>query len=88
MSPEPAPDTSWVKHEKKPDGVIERLMERWHSHHHLYEAYFWVIMTYPAWVWWKDSVFYLIIVSHYANYKTAVGAHEGRQARRNTESDE
>lgn len=39
-------------------------------------------MTWPAWVFWKESVFYIIVVSHYANYKTAISAHEGRQARK------
>ena len=65
--------------------MSRRVTDLWHANHHLFEAYFWVLMTWPAWAFWKDSVFYLIVVSHYANYKTAIGAHEGRQARRNTE---
>lgn len=61
------------------------LREKWHESHHLYEAWFWVIIAVPAFIWWKDSIWFVIVVSLYANYKTAIGAHEGRQARRNTE---
>ena len=62
------------------------LKERWHADHHLWEAWFWVALVVPSLLWWKDSILFVILVSLYANYKTAIGAHEGRQARRNTES--
>jgi hypothetical protein len=66
----------------------KRLAEKWHANHDLYEAYFWVLMTVPAWFWWKESIFYVLVVSHYANYKTAVGTHQGRRARMNTEGND
>lgn len=59
----------------------------WHNNHHLWEAYFWAAMVIPAYLWFENSVWFVILVSLYANYKTAISAHEGRQARFNTESE-
>ena len=60
--------------------------EWWHENHHLVEAWIWVILVIPSFVWWKDNVFWVILISLYANYKTAISAHEGRQARKAVES--
>lgn len=61
------------------------LGEFWHDEHHLVEAYFWVALLAPAYFWWSESVFFLIVVSLYANYKTAISAHEGRRGRQEAE---
>jgi hypothetical protein len=63
------------------------MRDQWHKNHHLWEAWFWVLLVVPAVLWWKESILFVILVSLYANYKTAIGAHEGRQARRNTEEE-
>ena len=48
----------------------------------------WVALAVPTLLWWHDSVLWVALMSLYANYKTAIGAHEGRQARRNTEAND
>jgi hypothetical protein len=58
----------------------------WHRNHHLWEAWLWVALAIPTLLWLRESVLWVALMSLYANYKTAIGAHEGRQARRNTES--
>lgn len=47
---------------------------------HQKEKYFWVLMAIPTLLWWKDSVLWVAIMSLYANYKTADGAHEALKA--------
>ena len=64
------------------------MRERWHANHHLYEAMFWAAAAIPTLIWWRESVLWVAMMSLYANYKTAIGAHEGRQARRNTEAND
>lgn len=61
--------------------MIEWLKEN----HHLLEAIFWALLMIPTLLWWKNSVMLVLIMSGYANYKTAIGAHEGRKARRAAE---
>lgn len=61
------------------------MREKWHEYHHLWEAWLWIALTVPTLLWWHNSVLWVALMSLYANYKTAIGAHEGRQARRNTE---
>lgn len=61
------------------------MREAWKANHHLWEALVWVVLVIPTLIWLKDSVLWVALMSLYANYKTAIGAHEGRQARRNTE---
>lgn len=65
--------------------MISRWRTRWHLNHHLYEAILWVFLAIPTLLWWKESILWVALMSLYANYKTAIGAHEGRQARKNTE---
>lgn len=64
------------------------LRQKWHENHHLYEAITWCVLAVPTLLWLRDSVLWVAMMSLYANYKTAIGAHEGRQARRNTEDNE
>jgi hypothetical protein len=64
------------------------LKQTWHENHHLYEAYLWVALVIPAVIWWKESILFVILVSLYANYKTAISAHEGRKGRLESGSSE
>jgi hypothetical protein len=64
---------------------MSKLAELWRANHHLYEAFFWIAAVIPTLLWWRDAVLWVAVMSLYANYKTAIGAHEGRQARLNTE---
>lgn len=57
------------------------------NHRHLIEAYIWVVLAVPSVLWWKESILWVISISLYANYKTAISAHEGRRARKAAESD-
>lgn len=61
------------------------MKERWHRNHHFYEAMLWLVLAIPTLLWWKDSILWVALMSLYANYKTAIGAHEGRQARKSLE---
>jgi hypothetical protein len=47
---------------------------------HQWERWFWVLMIIPTLVWWKESVLWVAMMSLYANWKTADGAHEARLA--------
>lgn len=53
---------------------------------HLCEAYLWVVLAIPSILWWKNSILWVITISLYANYKTAISANEGRKARKAAES--
>lgn len=66
---------------------MDKIKEVWHDKHHLYEGIFWALLTIPTMIWWQESVLWVALMSLYNNYKTAIGAHEGRQARRNTEKE-
>lgn len=61
-------------------------MGRFRDNHHIVEAYAWVVLTVPALLWWKDSILFVILVSLYANFKTAISAHEARLGRREAAS--
>ena len=62
-------------------------MKHWlRENRHLLEAYIWVVLTVPSVLWWKDSILWVISISLYANYKTAISAHEGRRARKAAEA--
>ena len=62
-----------------------KLAEKWRENHHLYEAWFWCAAVLPTLLWWREAVLWVAMMSLYANYKTAISAHEGRKARLNTE---
>ena len=63
------------------------MSKNWHRNHHLWEAILWVVLAIPTLIWWKESILWVALMSIYANFKTAIGAHEGRQARLNTDGD-
>lgn len=64
-------------------------MARWlREYRHLIEAYIWVALSVPSVLWWKDSILWVISISLYANYKTAISAYEGRRARKAAESND
>lgn len=44
-------------------------------------AYAWVAVTVPAAIWWPDSVLWVIVVSHYANFETSLAAHHANRSR-------
>lgn len=64
------------------------MRKAWHNHHHLWEAIMWVVLALPTLLWWKESILWVALMSIYANFKTAISAHEGRQARLNTTGEE
>ncbi|QLF84473.1 hypothetical protein SEA_TOPANGA_32 [Mycobacterium phage Topanga] len=43
-------------------------------------AGFWGIVTVPAAIWWPDSVLWVIIVSHWANFVGELAAHHALKA--------
>lgn len=49
---------------------------------HKWEAFFWLLMIIPTLIWFKESVLWVALMSLYANWKTADGAHEAREARK------
>lgn len=61
-------------------------MDWYRENRHLVEAYIWIVLAVPSLLWWKESIFWVILISLYANYKTAISAHEGRKARKAAES--
>lgn len=64
-------------------------MKTWYrNNRHLVEAYIWVVLAIPSVLWWKNSVTWVILISLYANYKTAVSAHEARRARKLADPDD
>lgn len=63
------------------------MLSWYRENRHLAEAYLWIALAVPSIIWWKDSILWVITISLYANYKTAISAHEGRKARKAAESD-
>lgn len=60
-------------------------MARWLiDYRHMILAALWATLTIPAWIWWRDSVFYVIIVSHYANLVSELAAHHALRAHQQT----
>lgn len=57
------------------------MRELWVRNHHFYEAMLWLVLIVPTVLWFRDSVLWVAFLSIYANYKTAISAHEGRRAR-------
>lgn len=47
---------------------------------HQWERTFWLLMIVPTLLWLKDSVLWVALMSLYANWKTADGAHEAKEA--------
>lgn len=47
---------------------------------HLAMAGFWVGITVPAAIWWPESVLWVILVSHYANFASEVSAYHAKKA--------
>lgn len=52
---------------------------------HLIMAGFWVAVTVPAAIWWPDSVLWVIVVSHYANFVGEIAAHHSNRAHKDQE---
>ena len=48
--------------------------------YHAYAAWFWFAMILPSYLWFRNSVFWLIVVSLYANLATEWGAWQGVRA--------
>lgn len=44
---------------------------------HLAIAIVWAASIVPAWLWWRDSVLFVIVASVFANVYSAVAALEG-----------
>lgn len=62
------------------------VKHEWHREsRHLVEAYVWVLLAIPSVLWWKESIVWVILISLYANYKTAISAYEGSRARKAAE---
>jgi hypothetical protein len=55
-------------------------MKRILEYRHLIMAGFWAAVTIPAAIWWPESVLWVIVVSHYANFVGEVSAHHAERA--------
>jgi hypothetical protein len=57
--------------------------------YHGWAAVFWFVMILPSWFWFRDSLFWVIFISLYANLATEWGAWQAvraeRQARQATQ---
>lgn len=45
---------------------------------HLALAWVWVILAFPAVLWWKESVLFVILLSLYANIEASLAAHNAK----------
>ncbi len=43
---------------------------------HRASAIIWIILLIPAWLWWRDNIFFVIAASIYANVKSDWAASE------------
>ena len=48
--------------------------------YHSWAAWFWFAMIIPSWFWFRSNVFWLIVVSLYANLATEWGAWQATRA--------
>lgn len=53
---------------------------------HQWEALFWLFMIPFTLLWFKESVLWVALMSLYANWKTADGAHEAHEAKKASEA--
>ncbi|AFF28330.1 hypothetical protein FDI09_gp63 [Mycobacterium phage Twister] len=54
---------------------------------HLVMAGVWATVTIPAAIWWPDSVLWVIIVSHWANFVGELAAHHSLKAEKSKGGD-
>ena len=72
---------------------MSRLADRWtklsnHEKLHLGLTLLWVVLMFPALVWWKQSVPFLVFVSVYANIAGHYAAYEAARGERRSPTDE
>lgn len=52
------------------------------EHPHRALAWLWVLLTIPAMLWWAEAVWFVILISLYANWETSKGADEAHTAKK------
>lgn len=60
---------------------MKKLLE----YRHMLMAGIWAAITVPAAIWWPESVLWVIVVSHYANFVGEISAHHAQKANKNSE---
>ena len=45
---------------------------------HLYMAIFWIVMTVPTILWWKQSILWVACMSLYANIEASLSAYHAK----------
>jgi len=58
--------------------MSDRARRAW-DNRHKWLARFWVVLSVPALLWWKDSVLFVILLSLYANWEASNAAQEAKQ---------
>lgn len=53
---------------------------------HLILALLWVALAIPAFLWWQQSVLFVIILSLYANFEASLAAYNAQKANKEKES--
>lgn len=65
-----------------PQGTLRKTIQWVKDNHLLLSSIAWWVLLIPTFIWFKDSVFWVILVSHYANSKTDLGAWHAKRAER------
>lgn len=53
---------------------MSERVQKWNERWHLSAGLIWIVLFYPAVVYWKDSLLYIIICSQYANIESSFSA--------------
>ena len=53
---------------------------KWLRRFHLLMMCVWVALSVPGILWWRDSIFFVIILSLYANFAGEFAAYQGARA--------
>lgn len=58
---------------------MNNLKKLWPKRHK-YLMFFWIAMSIPTLIWWKDSVLWVAIMSIYANVEASAAALEANKS--------
>lgn len=60
------------------------LQPEWQARLHAGLTVFWMLMTIPALIWWKESILYVVLISQWANVAAHWASFQGAHAEKRT----
>lgn len=58
------------------------------SYFHLVSTWVWGLLLIPSLLWWKDAIFWVVLMSWWANFETSFGAYQASRAERRADRED